>query len=47
MKIPFYALPAILLATTTADVVQGIVYLDVDEAAIARLDQFEDDFYRR
>jgi gamma-glutamylcyclotransferase (GGCT)/AIG2-like uncharacterized protein YtfP len=36
-----------MLATTTADVVPGVVYFDVDEAAIARLDQFEDDFYRR
>jgi gamma-glutamylcyclotransferase (GGCT)/AIG2-like uncharacterized protein YtfP len=36
-----------MLATTTADVVQGVVYFDVDAAAIARLDQFEDDFYRR
>jgi gamma-glutamylcyclotransferase (GGCT)/AIG2-like uncharacterized protein YtfP len=36
-----------MLATTGADVVQGVVYFDVDEGAIARLDQFEDDFYRR
>jgi gamma-glutamylcyclotransferase (GGCT)/AIG2-like uncharacterized protein YtfP len=36
-----------ILATTSADVVQGVVYLDVDAAAVARLDQFEDDFYRR
>jgi gamma-glutamylcyclotransferase (GGCT)/AIG2-like uncharacterized protein YtfP len=36
-----------MLATTGADVVQGVVYFHVDEAAIARLDQFEDEFYRR
>jgi gamma-glutamylcyclotransferase (GGCT)/AIG2-like uncharacterized protein YtfP len=36
-----------MLATTNSDSVRGLVYLDVDSAAIARLDQFEDDFYRR
>jgi gamma-glutamylcyclotransferase (GGCT)/AIG2-like uncharacterized protein YtfP len=36
-----------MLATTTADVVRGVVYFDVDGEAIARLDQFEDDYYRR
>jgi gamma-glutamylcyclotransferase (GGCT)/AIG2-like uncharacterized protein YtfP len=36
-----------MLAATGADIVQGVVYFDVDEAAIGRLDQFEDDFYRR
>ena len=36
-----------MLATTTTDVVRGVVYLDVDGAVIARLDQIEDDFYRR
>lgn len=28
-------------------VVHGVVYLDVDPAALARLDKFEDDFYQR
>jgi gamma-glutamylcyclotransferase (GGCT)/AIG2-like uncharacterized protein YtfP len=27
--------------------VSGVVYLDVDDASLARLDRFEDDFYRR
>ena len=36
-----------MLATTTTDVIEGIVYLDVDGVAFARLDQFEDDIYRR
>jgi gamma-glutamylcyclotransferase (GGCT)/AIG2-like uncharacterized protein YtfP len=27
--------------------VRGVVYLDVDQASLARLDLFEDDFYRR
>jgi gamma-glutamylcyclotransferase (GGCT)/AIG2-like uncharacterized protein YtfP len=36
-----------LLATTSSDSVRGVLYLDVDAAAITRLDQFEDDFYRR
>ncbi|HVT28869.1 MAG TPA: gamma-glutamylcyclotransferase family protein [Lacipirellulaceae bacterium] len=27
--------------------VEGVVYLDVDSAAVARLDRFEDDFYVR
>jgi gamma-glutamylcyclotransferase (GGCT)/AIG2-like uncharacterized protein YtfP len=36
-----------IVATTTADVVPGVLYFDVDGAAISRLDQFEDDFYRR
>jgi gamma-glutamylcyclotransferase (GGCT)/AIG2-like uncharacterized protein YtfP len=27
--------------------VRGVVYLDVDAAAVARLDRFEDDFYER
>jgi gamma-glutamylcyclotransferase (GGCT)/AIG2-like uncharacterized protein YtfP len=27
--------------------VRGVVYLDVDEASLARLDRFEDDFYER
>lgn len=29
------------------DVVRGVVYLDVDDASLARLDLFEDDFYER
>jgi gamma-glutamylcyclotransferase (GGCT)/AIG2-like uncharacterized protein YtfP len=32
---------------TGGDCVGGVVYLDVDEASLARLDRFEDDFYRR
>jgi gamma-glutamylcyclotransferase (GGCT)/AIG2-like uncharacterized protein YtfP len=29
------------------DAVQGVVYLDVDDASVARLDTFEDTFYER
>jgi gamma-glutamylcyclotransferase (GGCT)/AIG2-like uncharacterized protein YtfP len=29
------------------DVVRGVVYLDVDEQSLTRLDLFEDDFYER
>lgn len=29
------------------DLVRGVVYLDVGDAALARLDLFEDDFYQR
>ena len=36
-----------MLATTNSDVVRGLVYLDVDAAALTKLDQFEDDFYHR
>lgn len=36
-----------MVATTTSEIVPGVVYLDVDEAAIAQLDQFEDHIYRR
>ena len=36
-----------MLATTNSDSVRGVVYLDVDAAAIERLDRFEDHFYRR
>jgi gamma-glutamylcyclotransferase (GGCT)/AIG2-like uncharacterized protein YtfP len=36
-----------ILAATTAGAVQGVVYLDVDDQAVGRLDQFEDDFYER
>jgi gamma-glutamylcyclotransferase (GGCT)/AIG2-like uncharacterized protein YtfP len=39
--------PGILATTSAADVVRGVVYLDVDAAGVTRLDQFEDDFYRR
>ena len=38
--------PGIIVATENESV-QGIVYLDVDPASIARLDTFEDDFYER
>ncbi|MEX0641049.1 MAG: gamma-glutamylcyclotransferase family protein [Pirellulales bacterium] len=36
-----------ITAATDADVVRGVVYLDVDEASLARLDRFEDDYYER
>jgi gamma-glutamylcyclotransferase (GGCT)/AIG2-like uncharacterized protein YtfP len=36
-----------MIATTTAAPVAGIVYLEVDDEAVARLDRFEDDFYQR
>jgi gamma-glutamylcyclotransferase (GGCT)/AIG2-like uncharacterized protein YtfP len=36
-----------IVATTTGGVVQGVVYLDVDEDALSRLDRFEDEFYER
>jgi gamma-glutamylcyclotransferase (GGCT)/AIG2-like uncharacterized protein YtfP len=36
-----------IVAANSDDVVPGIVYLDVDTAAVARLDRFEDDFYIR
>ena len=38
--------PGIVAADDGASV-PGVVYLDVDEAGLARLDRFEDDFYRR
>ncbi len=38
--------PGILVAGER-DEVRGVVYLDVDHAALARLDLFEDDFYER
>jgi gamma-glutamylcyclotransferase (GGCT)/AIG2-like uncharacterized protein YtfP len=38
--------PGIIAANDTSSV-RGIVYLDVDDVALARLDRFEDDFYRR
>jgi gamma-glutamylcyclotransferase (GGCT)/AIG2-like uncharacterized protein YtfP len=36
-----------ILRTDDETVVHGVLYLDVDDAAIVRLDQFEDDFYQR
>ena len=36
-----------ILAATPIDVVHGVIYLDVGDDAIRRLDQFEDDFYQR
>jgi len=36
-----------MVATTTGAPVAGIVYLDVSDDAVARLDRFEDDFYQR
>jgi gamma-glutamylcyclotransferase (GGCT)/AIG2-like uncharacterized protein YtfP len=36
-----------MVATTTGETVPGVVYLDVDQEALARLDQFEDEIYRR
>jgi gamma-glutamylcyclotransferase (GGCT)/AIG2-like uncharacterized protein YtfP len=36
-----------IVAAGADDVVPGVVYLDVDDAAVARLDRFEDDFYVR
>ncbi len=38
--------PGILAAAPT-DTVEGVVYQDVDPDTVARLDRFEDDFYRR
>lgn len=38
--------PGIVAAAETSSV-PGIVYLDVDEESLARLDWFEDDFYKR
>jgi gamma-glutamylcyclotransferase (GGCT)/AIG2-like uncharacterized protein YtfP len=40
------AFPGIIHAAKL-DSVRGVVYLDVDAASLARLDLFEDDFYRR
>ncbi len=34
-------------AANEKDSARGVVYLDVDQAAMARLDRFEDDFYER
>jgi gamma-glutamylcyclotransferase (GGCT)/AIG2-like uncharacterized protein YtfP len=36
-----------ILATNDGDLVRGVLYLEVDDAAVARLDRFEDDFYVR
>ncbi|HEY3391950.1 MAG TPA: gamma-glutamylcyclotransferase family protein [Lacipirellulaceae bacterium] len=36
-----------IIAAGDRDAVSGVVYLDVDQASLARLDLFEDDFYRR
>jgi gamma-glutamylcyclotransferase (GGCT)/AIG2-like uncharacterized protein YtfP len=36
-----------IVAAGDRDNVSGVVYLDVDQASLARLDLFEDDFYRR
>ena len=36
-----------ILATGETDSVAGVVYLDVDDASLARLDRFEDTFYER
>jgi gamma-glutamylcyclotransferase (GGCT)/AIG2-like uncharacterized protein YtfP len=38
--------PGIIAASERA-AVRGVVYLDVDPDSVARLDLFEDDFYRR
>jgi gamma-glutamylcyclotransferase (GGCT)/AIG2-like uncharacterized protein YtfP len=36
-----------IVETTANDYVEGVVYLDVDEDAVDRLDRFEDEFYVR
>jgi gamma-glutamylcyclotransferase (GGCT)/AIG2-like uncharacterized protein YtfP len=36
-----------MLAAAPADYVRGVVYLDVDDESMLRLDRFEDDFYQR
>ena len=36
-----------IVAASELDRVRGVVYLDVDPQSLARLDLFEDDFYRR
>jgi gamma-glutamylcyclotransferase (GGCT)/AIG2-like uncharacterized protein YtfP len=38
--------PGIVVARMS-DKVRGVVYLDVDDSSLARLDIFEDDFYER
>lgn len=36
-----------IVAATERDSVRGVVYLDVDDESLERLDVFEDDFYER
>jgi gamma-glutamylcyclotransferase (GGCT)/AIG2-like uncharacterized protein YtfP len=36
-----------IIASAGTSIVRGVVYLDVDAASLARLDAFEDDFYKR
>jgi gamma-glutamylcyclotransferase (GGCT)/AIG2-like uncharacterized protein YtfP len=36
-----------IISSGERDSVRGVVYLDVDQNALTRLDRFEDDFYRR
>jgi gamma-glutamylcyclotransferase (GGCT)/AIG2-like uncharacterized protein YtfP len=36
-----------IIASGECDCVRGVVYLDVDQPSLTRLDRFEDDFYRR
>ena len=36
-----------IVAGSPSDVVHGVMYLDVDDESLARLDRFEDDFYLR
>ena len=36
-----------IIAATDEDAVAGVVYLDVDDASLERLDLFEDPFYER
>jgi gamma-glutamylcyclotransferase (GGCT)/AIG2-like uncharacterized protein YtfP len=36
-----------IVAAAEEEAVRGVVYLDVDDDSLARLDLFEDDFYRR
>jgi gamma-glutamylcyclotransferase (GGCT)/AIG2-like uncharacterized protein YtfP len=46
----FYVRDAVfpgIVAASAHDSVRGVVYLDVDQSSLARLDLFEDDFYCR
>lgn len=36
-----------IIAGQPTDAVRGVMYLDVDDDSVARLDRFEDDFYLR
>ena len=36
-----------IVAAGDREAVRGVVYLEVDQASVVRLDLFEDDFYRR